>query len=197
MDRTLDQRPSAKIAKVVYQIADIMATAPMDATGSRIMARGALIKQVVGKGTLAATAHDAIGWAERKDVLRLVSRRNEFPVILTDTITLRQIGNGEYASWLGKRPRLPSQLSGSSSGKTSGDADTNSGQNKKRPLRKMNDAARACIRAYKRRRRRGEAVKMKQHCREYAKDTSDSFSSLYRVITDNPTEWKDAEKRTK
>jgi hypothetical protein len=90
-----------------------------------------------------------------------------------------------------------SQVSTPTPTESSGPADTNSGQNKKRPPRKMNDAARACVRAYDNRTKRGESVSMKQHCREYAKDKSDSFDSLYRTITDNPAEWKAAAKRTK
>ena len=76
-------------------------------------------------------------------------------------------------------------------------ADTNSGQKKSRKRRPMNDEARACVRAFKRRIKGGETLTMKQHCREYARDNNDSETSLYRTITDNPQEWKVPAQRTK
>lgn len=102
-----------------------------------------------------------------------------------------------YLQRLRDQRQKASQLPSHEATKTGGHADTSSGQKRKLPPRKMNDSARACIRAFKGRINRGESIKMKQHCREYAVDKGDSFTSLYHTITDNPTEWKDATERTK
>ena len=97
--------PQHEIAAAVYKIAEIMGYAPMNATGNRVKEHEAIVKELVGKGIPTATARDAISWAWTKDVLRPVSRPGEYPEILTDTITLQQIGNGEFADLFGPRPQ--------------------------------------------------------------------------------------------
>ena len=96
--------PKPEISAAIYAIADIMADAPMDATGLHIMAVEPLVMALVAKGIETLIARNAIEWAWNRDCLRLYSRRGEYPKVLQDTITLRQIGNGEYANFLGTRP---------------------------------------------------------------------------------------------
>jgi hypothetical protein len=97
--------PKPEISSALYAIADIMADAPMDAAGLHRMSVEALVMALVGKGTETLIARNAIEWALKQQCLRYHSRRGEYPKVLQDTITLRQIGNGEYAKFLGARPR--------------------------------------------------------------------------------------------
>ncbi len=97
--------PPREICASVYLIADVMASAPTDPVGNRIMGVEALVKALVGRGVTTITARNAIDWAWRKDILRRHSKPDEYPEILQDTITLSQIGNGDYADWLGARAR--------------------------------------------------------------------------------------------
>jgi hypothetical protein len=96
--------PAAEVCAAVYAIAEILAQAPRNEVGYRIMASEALVVELVGRGIPAATAGDAVDWAGGRELLRRVSAPGKYPVVLRDTITLRKVGNGEYAGFLGKAP---------------------------------------------------------------------------------------------
>ena len=67
--------PSPEVSVAIYRIADIMAGAPMDATGNRLMGREVIVKELVGKRIATATARNAIGWAEERDFAASVPPR--------------------------------------------------------------------------------------------------------------------------
>jgi hypothetical protein len=98
--------PSPEIATAIYVIAGVMANAQQDTMGNRIIATETLVKELVGKGVTATIARDAIHFAGAKDIVRRASYDGEYPTIIQDTITLRQIGCGQYADWLGDQPEV-------------------------------------------------------------------------------------------
>lgn len=85
---------------------------------------------------------------------------------------------------------LRSQLPGQREPTKKGQGDKKKGQ-KRRPL---NDAARACIAAFNRKKNRPS---MRAHCNEYAEEKGDSAESLYRTIKDYPELWNAKKKGTK
>ena len=105
--RSLAPPQSPAVAAAVYALADVMATAAADRVGNRIMAEGAVVAELAGRGILALTIREALDWALQGGCLWKVSRRSKYPAILQDTITLREIGNGQYAELLGPRPAGP------------------------------------------------------------------------------------------
>jgi hypothetical protein len=70
-------------------------------------------------------------------------------------------------------------------------------KNSRKPNRHMDKRHCSCIAIYRRRRKAGEKVSMKQVVREYATEHVESFSGLYRTLIANSDQWKDDTKDDK
>jgi hypothetical protein len=90
----------------LYLIAQIMADAPWDAFWHRVMAPDTLVNELVKQGTPVDDARMTIGLAWNLELhwLETTAAANQYPTVVTDTVWLRRIQNGDFEGLLGPRP---------------------------------------------------------------------------------------------